>query len=271
MVGGKGYAQLTPQFQTVIRFEDAIGLKDSIVVGLDSLATAGLDPLFGETNITTPFNSFFEVRSEISGVSYYYSKKNISRKFCPTYYGSVTHRVMLHIKCRNWPLKVSWDSTAFKNNANVCVSKSFMDYGDLSLTLYPIYPNMWQPIAYLANRNHIMIPILNSFGSDSLSTLTFMLDNIIQYEPGSVAVPVSVAQSSLKLYPNPSEAVVYWQGLQEEARVSVYNSAGALVTSQKVLPETGLAIKDLPQGLYHYRLSFADTRRREVSGKFVKE
>jgi len=64
LLPGFMYAQQTPQFQITLQFEDAIGNKDSIIVGYDETASSDqLNTQFGEVLIDTPFDSVFEVRA----------------------------------------------------------------------------------------------------------------------------------------------------------------------------------------------------------------
>lgn len=55
--------QIQPLFETALYFEDAAGNKDTIVVGLDTMANAFFNPEFGENDIMAPFDSVFEVRA----------------------------------------------------------------------------------------------------------------------------------------------------------------------------------------------------------------
>lgn len=69
--------QPTAMFEATIWFEDAAGNRDSIVVGYDTLATEDIDPAFGEAEITSPFDSVFEVRA--GSTDFIYQKK-LSKK-----------------------------------------------------------------------------------------------------------------------------------------------------------------------------------------------
>jgi len=57
-------AQITPLFQTTFYFEDNLGNRDSVAVGYDPEAQWGtIEPQYGEIEITSPFDSVFEVRA----------------------------------------------------------------------------------------------------------------------------------------------------------------------------------------------------------------
>ncbi|MCB0375492.1 MAG: hypothetical protein KDD04_06205, partial [Sinomicrobium sp.] len=57
------HSQQTAQFETTLYFEDAVGNRDSVIVGYDTLATHDIDPEFGEQELVSPFDSVFEVRA----------------------------------------------------------------------------------------------------------------------------------------------------------------------------------------------------------------
>lgn len=125
------FGQIEPMFQTTIYFEDAVGNRDTIVVGYDTLANAEYNPLFGEANISSPFDSVFEVRAahEISfgwgEGEYILSKKIIG--FAENYanftscYGGTSPLFFIYAKYQ--PITVSWDRSVFDND---CKDGSFL-------------------------------------------------------------------------------------------------------------------------------------------------
>lgn len=59
-----GVAQQVPLFQFTMYFEDSVGNRDSIFLGSDPAASSqNIDPQFGEVEITSLFDSIFEVRA----------------------------------------------------------------------------------------------------------------------------------------------------------------------------------------------------------------
>lgn len=114
-------AQIVPMFQTDIYFEDAVGNKDTITVGFDTLATGDYNPDFGELDITTPFDSVFEVRAAHiddfgwGNGSFALSKKVIgfSENYVnfPTCYSGST--ILLFVWAKHMPIKVSWEKSIF--------------------------------------------------------------------------------------------------------------------------------------------------------------
>lgn len=114
-------AQIAPMFEMPIYFEDAIGNKDTVIVGYDPDAIAnGLNLQFGETWLDTPFDSIFEVRVSHSEEWPYRTGKKIIEHYDdspPSDCGPSSNvEIILHAK--HFPIKISYD-TAFIN-ASAC-------------------------------------------------------------------------------------------------------------------------------------------------------
>lgn len=116
-------AQLTPMFEMPLYFEDALGHKDSIVVGYDTLGSTNmLLPQFGEVEVTAPFDSVFEVRvihtDNIGSDTKKMAKKiialydlNDSGGYC----GTSTFPAII-VKAKYPPIRISYDSSLLWNN-----------------------------------------------------------------------------------------------------------------------------------------------------------
>ncbi len=123
-------------FEATIWFEDAIGNKDSIIVGYDTLATEDIDPMFGEEEITAPFDSVFEVRA--GSIDYFYRKK-LSKKLIGVTteitFGSdsgcfIAASKFIYIRAQNHPVKIWWSRPLFNNehcNRGSLISNHWMD------------------------------------------------------------------------------------------------------------------------------------------------
>lgn len=107
------------EFSFELYFEDALGNKDTLILGYDSNATNGIDPLFGELNMTgQPWDNTFEVRA---GNGYlgepdfplninnfdYQTKKQIKFKDCLV---GQRYGIPLIIKTNNPPIQINWTS-----------------------------------------------------------------------------------------------------------------------------------------------------------------
>ncbi len=68
--------QNVPYFETTIWVEDAIGNRDSVVVGFDPNATDEVDTTFGEIPNDSAFDSILDVRAG----EMYFCKENMYQK-----------------------------------------------------------------------------------------------------------------------------------------------------------------------------------------------
>ncbi|MEM9920114.1 MAG: T9SS type A sorting domain-containing protein [Bacteroidota bacterium] len=120
------WSQSTPVFEAKIFIEDAIGNRDTITIGHDPQATEWMDAEFGEKEITTPFDSVFEVRAASFERPEILSKRIIT--WSEEIIGLEPCRdgddVFIYIYAKHQPIKVSWDNLAFYNNK--CVQSALM-------------------------------------------------------------------------------------------------------------------------------------------------
>lgn len=116
------FCSFAQEFSFELYFEDAIGNRDTIVLGFDENATDSIDTAFGEVNIISqPWDSVFEVRitdeyehrqSSHSGQGTFHTKKQIVKKNCH----SVWSVSAIDINVTHFPVIVSWDSTLFNSS-----------------------------------------------------------------------------------------------------------------------------------------------------------
>jgi len=119
---GAMQAQQVPQFQMTIHFEDAVGNKDSIIIGYDSNAVFGpnlIDTQFGESIINEPFDSIFEVRVAVavdSNWNYLTAKKAINP--LSDVEGSSCGLIdgLIYMNVRHWPITIRYDSAHLNSN-----------------------------------------------------------------------------------------------------------------------------------------------------------
>lgn len=110
-------AQQQPQFVIPIWFEDSLGNRDTVWVGGDPNASySNINTQFGEVEITTPFDSIFEVRAVHADDNNWKTSKRIIEGTdapgqCILPSGT---RLMIHAKYP--PVKISWDTTILASN-----------------------------------------------------------------------------------------------------------------------------------------------------------
>ena len=105
------------EFSFELYFEDALGNRDTLVLGYDPLATDSIDVAFGEENIIAqPWDSVFEVRisdyydkNQVGEQVSFNSKKCIQNKSSQPYF--LTNRIEIDIHAKYLPIRITCDST----------------------------------------------------------------------------------------------------------------------------------------------------------------
>ncbi|MCO5269967.1 MAG: T9SS type A sorting domain-containing protein [Brumimicrobium sp.] len=131
LIGANGFSQI-PEFEFQLYFEDAEGNKDTITLGYDSLATDGIDTIFGEINtIEEPWSSDdFQVMitdgyfASINGNATYRTKKQIIEKHCGESW-ALWSTIFIDFKNAVFPVKINFDYDAFMQNE--CVRGSIIE------------------------------------------------------------------------------------------------------------------------------------------------
>jgi hypothetical protein len=153
------------EFSFELYFEDALGNRDTLVLGYDPLATDSIDVAFGEENIIAqPWDSVLDVR--IGNKTYsentwltentYLSKKQIISSFCEN--SIISCRISIQFYAKNYPIKFKWNKALFENDTcrffsvffgeidylNIdAISGTFLQYSD-SLFFQPYTSNLGQ-------------------------------------------------------------------------------------------------------------------------------
>jgi hypothetical protein len=105
------HAQPTPLFSMPIWFEDTLGNKDTVWVGVDTAASSYfINPQFGEVAITTPFDSVFEVRGVHSDDWTWQTSKTIIEPATSGLGCLLPGRTRLMIHALHLPVTVRWDT-----------------------------------------------------------------------------------------------------------------------------------------------------------------
>lgn len=123
--------QQEPMFKTTFYFEDAVGNRDSITVGMDTSANWEYNPQLGEIDIQTPFDSVFEVRAAHTfdlawGDTYTVLSKTIINVaeipvLMPNCYKGGPFTFLIQAKYQ--PVTISWSQSVFNDE---CLDGSFM-------------------------------------------------------------------------------------------------------------------------------------------------
>ena len=108
------------EFSTKLYFEDNNDRKDTLTVGMDGVATYGIDEIYGESNFAFLPNDKFEVyfidtrwSYELEKESKFYLKKQIVP---PTNGWIESGAIGIVIPINSLPVTISWDNSKFINN-----------------------------------------------------------------------------------------------------------------------------------------------------------
>ncbi|MFZ4634671.1 MAG: hypothetical protein ACOYNO_10735 [Saprospiraceae bacterium] len=216
---------LEPQIKFKLYVQDAIGNKDSVTIGYDSLAYPGIDTAFGEVNLRyVPFDSVFEVRGADKSGFEYQSKPTL-HWYTPLMcnYNFSQYQSII-IRAKHFPVTISWDSTYFHDDCydwthltriwSYLFNPSFVN-GDIaklrdysSVTFTKLYQQ--QTNGFMNNR----IELIEGGGQDSVYVIWVGLAaNMPTNSTFEAQVPV------VKSYPNP---VSDWLSLDIEVQEQVH-------------------------------------------------
>lgn len=297
------FSQLTAQFETTLYFEDAIGNRDSVVVGYDTLATHDIDPEFGEQEIVSPFDSVFEVRA---GTDEYFFRHKLSKKiitkgspvfgpFPPEncYPGS---RIFIYIWAKHQPIKVSWDRAVFAEPR--CYRATALLNHWLDELAGPLTPDEIPPeYACLAAEDSIYFDMseehltsgndgvyidqriliekeVEGLGLQTIFGLRFKAASTpfdfspCYWVPSGQKEPLT---GPVSLYPNPAAGTA-WFSLPdgvEALRWQLFGINGALLQEQRETVASKVELSGLPTGIYQLLVQGSDGKR--YGGRVVKQ
>lgn len=276
-------AQTTPEFSFTLYVTDAIGNRDSIILGYDATATDTADATFGDTNIaSTPIDSILELR--VTGLFSpldYQSRKAIFKYSCD---GSISMNDArnvdyLLIRAKEFPITFSWDIQQFQGANNACHRGSFivssnimMQYANLNV------PSTFNTVLsrsgsyatnYAASYIDYTTTTLNNGRVDTVFLMPFgFLDTAIQ-----VGIQESRLAESLVVYPNPAKTyaeVVVPTASGKIAAIHVFDVQGQQVSLPFSVSDERVSLNtsELAAGFYFCRLH---TDRKTYQFRFVKE
>lgn len=258
------------EFSFSMYFEDAVGNKDTLVLGYDPAATNGINLQFGEENICyEPFIKDLDVRTGIIKEYYWHpdtflTKKHIMPKTCniavyppPGY---------IYIYCKHFPLKISWDPV-FNNDCN---KYSFItDW----------YPGSWFDAAaggeqgpfFMKDSASVTFSHLNIYGGveDLLSyngAKLNMLYYSLWYSP-NLSSTRKILPEKLVIYPNPVKDILYIQtGNSEFEFAKIRDLTGRIILFSSNNP---IQVSSLPKGTYLLELTIKNSQNVLIH-KFIK-
>jgi Secretion system C-terminal sorting domain len=294
------YAQM---FKTMFVVEDAVGNRDSVWLGFDTLASY-YNPQFGEAHIDAPFDSILEVRcthfvnSPIGpSVSALQSKTIIGA--CELY-GNINcynvEYIIMYIQAKYTPVTISWDRS-YIYNYSPCQTSAFLtpDRNDglvgtqIFYYHYQTYGDQVRIACISETDSYVFDPTPANRPSFELPynlspTETGNQDSIfglsIHLSDGSIVTPCSWLNSTkgagtpgfeVTVSPNPAWAdLVISCETEQLLSVDLYSSMGQLIRSIKGegTHQFQMDLSGLPVGMYVAIVTGRDRRQRVI--KIIK-
>lgn len=283
-------AQVEPAFQMPLYFEDAVGNKDTVVVGYDQSVDRSMHPYekFGEVEITAPFDSVFEVRC----VPFYTYDTTMMKTLIAAAEGTApnvgSNAMKIFIQVKYPPVTISYDSTVFHENMipNTWFSR---DFGML-LHNPEIYDEVIGDFHCARKQSTIVdsFKLINTFkgeplsekylveGDDTLRSLPGLLMNITPFPYLDCKQGVSTEEVSqyreLDIYPNPvTDALNFRLPNSGKWDYTIYDSRGNLNRESELRntsqTKVTIPVNSLNSGVYFIRLK---NSVNHFSGKFIK-
>ncbi len=251
--------QAQEEFSFQLFFEDSMGNRDTIIIGYDELATDSIDTILGEVNILTQnWDSVFEVRCSVPIYSGMFNptdldwlaKKSINPYDSMLIQGNYVNSFHTHgilVKCKNFPLKLSWNnniidmaglkSSYFSYPQILDYSEHLMDYDSL------LFLESDFRLQFLTNYDSI-IPFNFNF-SDTLLSLGINQDDI----------------THLNIRPNPSNGE-FWIKLNEQVQkgeIIITDLTGKQIAKVSVSNTTNVSLSNMSEGVYLINLVSENT------------
>ena len=262
------------EFSFKMYFEDAIGNKDTLIIGYDINGTDAIDPEFGEINIISiPLDTSFDVRisnewqnrlyDNIPG-TFHTKKQIIEKKECGIWYSINS----IDIFTNNWPVTVKWDSTLFIDTCLNCSlftsvmpggwwdTGGFIEIlvGSNSTTFAPNHPYHDEFYGYINENNDTIDVFWQTFGDSTVLIL---------------GTEELVSNKNFKIYPNPTINNITIQFIDQDLKI---DNVQVLNINGKPQPVTvtgkNIDLAKIPNGLYF--IQFSISNGQTITKKIIK-
>jgi hypothetical protein len=264
------------EYSFTLYFEDAVGNKDSLILGYDENGTQLLDEQFGEVDISNePWDSVFEVRTSeniipnpsSTNTPIYFSKKQIIDKDCSNYnetfssFEGMQFNLLFNIKAVHFPIVLSWDSEAFSDSCNFGTALYWgHEFSSWEWGCCPVF------MSSLADNENIedlveneltleQIDFANSYIMDNDTVYTYRLSFSHYYE-----IPIlnsnEFIKNQLVIFPNPVFDLLNIETIEDLNKVEILNTQGEIVFQKntKGINAIKIDLKTFDQGVYILKL-----------------
>jgi hypothetical protein len=260
------YSQNTPYFETTFYFEDAVGNKDSVIIGYDlNINPLTINENFGEKEIKAPFDSVFEVRAfHLSDLQNRTSKKIIGHAEPYGPYLESSRSIIL-VRIIHKPLKVTYDISKFYKEIR---SGSFLSHTFTKDLLGPEYIKPWEffclstvdlhiftfPDSLYGDNSSLGISYIRKIEGNTLDTLYGIEASFLPYECLFKTSTSNIVYQQLNCFPTIGQDYINiaFPNETKPERVEVMNLMGqgfeVNINSENNI--CSLDINMLPKGMY---------------------
>jgi hypothetical protein len=278
------FAQQTPQFEMPLYFEDALGNKDTLIIGYDDNASSyQLNPQFGEVEITEPYDEFFEVRArKIPFVNPFETKKSIADfGYFPNNECGISSGTTITVRLKYPPLKVSWDKNLLQEDechigTFLAPSEHWALVVDLTslepCSMYCLYEKE-EVIIDFTGQNTSMYSVLNILDSiENVGIDTIQWMNLV-FTPQTcpeIIDNVNIINRALKkipVFPNPTSQYLILDTEKNVTNIQIFNSYGIFLRMENG-DSKKLDVQSLDKGVY-FGIAELNNGEKQVF-KFIK-
>jgi len=274
----KAKAQFVADFEFYLYITDALGNKDSVLVGYANNTNISFSD-YGTDYGTTPFRDTLEMRVVDWGWqpgTYNRSwKKGYDFWDCRT--TGRSNVMALAFSCMHPPLYLSWNDTLFqddcRDNSTITVSEMYLQHPWFDTGLHVkmseqsyIYSELDTFSWYRYNYPQVIQPnqIMQSGATDTLFFMFMTFANAPIYVVGVD----EATTTGIKAYPTATNAIINIDIAQpEQVSIMLYDLQGQVV-KQVYTPVYQLDIADLPAGLYILQIQNGKEQLRQKVVKY---
>lgn len=288
------------EFETSFFFEDAVGNKDTIILGADTSADFLENIHLGETLLTDPWDEEFEVRvAERDNYHFYvffgdplylYNKRIQDLPFIPDC-GFVSSVIFL-MHTNHYPVTVTWDTSIWSSHNTECnFDGAFFHHTDETLE-----PFWWTGFDWhytcLGTRSNYQFDTTHtdpySGIIDSVNGVGMQFIYGLQLASHEFENPISPCQSVVStndqggintlpyiIYPNPASDFIIIKLPNEidqsgnEVNISIRNSQGLEILELRNFNSRQIYLDDIPNGIYFATATVRDKLYYVSTQKFV--
>jgi hypothetical protein len=252
------------EFTTKIYFKDAMGNKDTIVVGYSMTGSRDtINSVLGEYNIpdskidTNFFIGISDIRSEPLLYKYMDAKFRTKVKYVDFKQPDYRRTINVDIICRHFPLKVIWHREEFNdsNRSKSCITTTapggWFDVGEP-----PVWLNKTDSTTFDANQLYGLDNY--NYYIDSINSKPVKIGSLyIGFLQFDYNVGVKITQEDeIKAYPNPCMDNINLNLRNTDyTNISVYDLYGNMLLNQSLNQvQESINVSNLTKGIYFLKL-----------------